>query len=146
MWRQLSFAALSGSSDPVGDYSGLPRGIVGTACEAAAAVMTRSFVVAFNRVASFNIRSDGQVLVLRGDDGVAGLMALHQSLRAAMWKVGLRRSVPPYEPHMTLMYSDQSIVEHAVEAISWTVKEFVLVHSLHGKSRYVALGRWQLCG
>jgi RNA 2',3'-cyclic 3'-phosphodiesterase len=130
----------------VGDYSGLPRDIVATAYEAAATVVMPSFVVAFDRVASFNVRSDGQALVLRGSDGVAGLMVLHTCLGAAMRRAGLRRSVPHYEPHMTLMYGDQCIVEHAVEAIDWTVKEFVLVHSLHGQTRYVLLGRWPLRG
>ncbi len=130
----------------VGDYSGLPRDIVATACEAAATLVMPSFVVAFDRMASFNVRSDGQALVLRGGDGVAGLMVLHQCLGAAMRKAGLRRSVPRYEPHMTLMYGDQCIVEHAVEAVGWTVKEFVLVHSLHGQTRYVLLGRWSLRG
>jgi 2'-5' RNA ligase len=124
----------------VGDYSVLPRDIVATAREASATVVMPSFGVAFDHVTSFNIRSDGQALVPRGSDGVAGLMVLHQFLGAAMRKVGLRRSVPHYEPHMTLMYGDQCIVEHTVEAIGWTVRAFVLVHSLHGQTRYVALG------
>jgi 2'-5' RNA ligase len=34
----------------------------------------------------------------------------------------------------------------AVEPIRWTVREFVLVHSLLGQTRHVPLARWSLGG
>ena len=131
----------------VGDYAGLPRGVVAASCEAAATVAMPSFDVAFDRTVSFNGRSGSQPFVLRGGDGVAGLMVLHQRLGEALQKVGLWRWVKlQYEPHVTLLYDDRCIAEHAVGAVGWTVREFVLVHSLHGQNRYVSLGRWPLCG
>jgi RNA 2',3'-cyclic 3'-phosphodiesterase len=50
---------------------------------------------------------------------------------------------PQYEPHVTLLYDDRCVAEQAVDTVRWTVREFVLVHSLHGQGRYVFLGRWK---
>jgi 2'-5' RNA ligase len=129
----------------IGDYAGRPRGIIAAGCEAASAVVMPSFEVAFDRVVSFGGRSGNQPFVLRGGDGVMGLLALHRHLGAALQKVGLWRWVKPqYEPHVTLLYDDRCVAEQAVDTVRWTVREFVLVHSLHGQGRYVFLGRWKL--
>jgi 2'-5' RNA ligase len=105
------------------------------------------FDVAFDRTVSFSGRSGNQPFVLRGGDGVAGLMVLRERLGGALQKVGLWRWVKPqYEPHVTLLYDDRCVAEQAVDAVSWRVREFVLVHSLRGQRRYAALGRWPLCG
>jgi 2'-5' RNA ligase len=45
---------------------------------------------------------------------------------------------------VTLLYDERGIAEHAIEPVSWTVREFVLVHSLRGQSKYIPLGRWPL--
>ena len=129
----------------IGDYAGRPRGIVAAGCEAGAAVEMSSFDLAFDRVVSFGGRSGNRPFVLRGGDGVAGLLALHRHLGAALQKVGLWRWVKPqYEPHVTLLYDDRYVAEQAVDPVRWTVREFVLVHSLHGQGRYDFLGRWKL--
>lgn len=47
-------------------------------------------------------------------------------------------------PHVTLLYDDRHVAEHAVDTIRWTVQEFVLVHSLVGQTLYIPLGRWPL--
>ena len=73
------------------------------------------------------------------------LTALCRSLAAAMTTAGLgRRMASRYTPHMTLLYGDGELAEQAVETIAWTVREFVLVHSVDSKSPYVPLGRWPL--
>jgi 2'-5' RNA ligase len=64
----------------LGDYEGLPRGIVAAAGEAAATVMMPRFDVAFNRAMSFSGRPGNLPFVLFGDDGAAGLRLLHQRL------------------------------------------------------------------
>ena len=131
----------------LGDYEGVPPGIVAAANEAAATVVMPRFDVAFNRAMSFSGRPANLPFVLCGDDGVAGLMVLHQRLGTAMRNAGLWRwAKPHYAPHMTLLYDAGCVVEHAVETVRWTVREFVLVHSLHGRSQYVPLGRWPLRG
>jgi 2'-5' RNA ligase len=145
--RPIAAERLHVSLRSVGEYAGLPRGIVAAAREAAGRVTMPAFGVAFDRAASFGGRSGSRPLVLRGGDGVAGLMVLHQRLGMALAQVGLRcRANPQYEPHVTLLYGDRCIVEQATESVGWTVREFVLVHSLHGQTRYVQLGRWPLQG
>jgi 2'-5' RNA ligase len=49
-----------------------------------------------------------------------------------------------FTPHVTLLYDDRMVPEQAVEPISWRVREFVLTHSLLGKTQHVELGRWPL--
>ncbi len=38
------------------------------------------------------------------------------------------------------------IRERSIDPVSWTVRDFVLIHSLIGKSVYKERGRWQLIG
>ena len=132
----------------LGDYAGVPRDVVAMADKAATAVTTMApFEVAFDRVASFSSAPRNRPFVLRGGDGVAALMEFQQALGMAMKKAGLGRwAKPGYTPHVTLLYDDRSVAEQAVETISWTAREFVLVHSLLGQTRHVALARWPLRG
>ena len=99
----------------------------------------------FNRVESFSGRDGHYPLVLRGDDGVVGLEILYRSLGTAMLLVGLKARLD-FTPHLTLLYSDYCIKEHFVQPVSWTVREFSLILSLRGKTKYIPLGRWKLGG
>jgi 2'-5' RNA ligase len=64
-----------------------------------------------------------------------------------MQKLGLWRLIEPQcEPHVTLLYDNRCVAEETVDTVPWTVREFVLVHSLHGQGRYVLLERWELLG
>jgi RNA 2',3'-cyclic 3'-phosphodiesterase len=110
---------------------------------AAATVRTSPFAVMFNRIESFSSRNGRYPLVLRGDDGVVGLEMFHRSLGMAMRFMGLKARLH-CTPHLTLSYGDRRIKEHFVEPVSWTVREFWLILSLHGISKYVPLGRWKL--
>jgi 2'-5' RNA ligase len=51
-----------------------------------------------------------------------------------------------FTPHLTLSYDNCRIKERFVQPISWTVREFKLVLSLVGETKYDFLGRWQLRG
>jgi 2'-5' RNA ligase len=131
----------------LGDYEGIPPGIVAAAHEAAATVAMPRFDIAFNRAMSFSGKVGNLPFVLCGDDGGAGLMMLHQRLGTAIRNAGLWRWVKPhYTPHMTLLYDADRVIGRAVETVRWTAREFVLVHSLHGRNRYVVLARWPLSG
>jgi 2'-5' RNA ligase len=130
-----------------GAFDGLPQNIVAAAQEAAANVDVPPFQVAFNYVASFSRGRHLRPLVLRGDDGLVGLMRLHETLRVALVKAGLGRwTTPHYTPHVTLLYDRRSVAEQSVAPIEWTVREFVLVHSLVGKTQHIPLARWPLRG
>lgn len=135
----------------LGDYAGgLPQPVVDAACEAAAALSMPRPEVAFGRAASFMRKTRNRPFVLRDGpgeaDGAAVLRAMQQALGAAMAaaRLGRRPASAPGVPHMTLLYDDRCIAEHAVEPVGWTAHEFVLVHSLLGHSRYVPLARWPL--
>jgi RNA 2',3'-cyclic 3'-phosphodiesterase len=132
---------------PLGDHAGLPPRIVAAAQEAAANVSESAFEVAFDRVASFRTGARNRPLVLVGGEGVVGLMAFQQAVGLAMKRAGLGRWVrSPFTPHMTLLYDDRVVGEQIVEPVSWRVQEFVLVHSLLGRTQHIPLGRWPLRG
>ena len=124
----------------IGDYDGLPRSIVHKAMEAGAAVRATSFDVAFDRMKSF---SSSNALVLCGGDGVDGLKMFHQSLGMEMQKSGLCVR-PSFTPHITLLYNGGHLDEQPINSVRWTVREFVLVHSLIGSTKHNVCGRWQL--
>jgi len=83
-------------------------------------------------------------LALQGDDGVFGLLVLQHRLGRVMENAGLGRANPHYTPHMTLLYGDRFVADEPVKPIRWAVHEFVLVHSLLGRSRYNVLARFPL--
>lgn len=103
------------------------------------------FDVAFDRLESFRAKPGHVPLVLRGDDGLVGVMLLRRNLGEAMEKVGRGPYVQSrFTPHVTLLYGDRPIAEQRVETIGWKVQEFVLVRSLHGEGKHIELGRWPL--
>lgn len=124
----------------LGGYAELPPDIVKTAREAGDAVVARAFDVVFDHAMSFP--SSG-TFVLCGGAGAAQLAAFRQSVGLAMGNAGLlvKRS---FTPHMTVLYDRHPIAEHAIEPITWTAKEFVLINSHVGKGVHEVLGRWSL--
>ena len=135
----------------LGDYFHLPQDVVARAKEAASSIAMRSFELGFDCVANFSGRRVGperprsHPLVLRANEGVAEATALRQALISTIGK----GDFPPktrtiYTPHLTLLYDERRTPEHLVETIRWTVREFVLVHSLIGQARHVLLERWPL--
>jgi 2'-5' RNA ligase len=129
----------------LGDYAGLPPGVVDMAGKAAAAVKSLPFSVTFDRAASFSSSPRNRPFVLRGDTGLTDLMVFQRALGIEMTKAGLGRwAKPAYTPHVTLLYDDRAVAEQVVEPITWTAGEFVLVRSLIGQTLHVPLARWPL--
>jgi RNA 2',3'-cyclic 3'-phosphodiesterase len=129
------------SLQDLGEYEGMPESVIAKASDAAAIVRMMPFAVMFDRVASFSGRAGNHPLVLRGDDGVVGLTMLYRSLGLAMQTMGLKARLD-FTPHITLLYDGQRIDEQPIEPIFWTVREFVLVRSLIGRTKHILLGRW----
>ena len=142
--RLLAIGRLHVTLGHLGDYLGLPQDIVAAAMATAASVRMAPFDVAFDRAASFRGRPRNRPFVLLGDDGVAALTAFQQTLGTALEKAGLGRANSRYTPHVTLLYDNRFVPVRAIEPIGWTVREFVLVHSLLGRTRHVPLARWPL--
>jgi RNA 2',3'-cyclic 3'-phosphodiesterase len=126
----------------LGSYDGLPKSVVAKAIEAGAAVMSRPFEVAFDRVTSF---AGSDALVLCGGDGVDGIVMFHHALCVAMRKSGLSAG-SQFTPHITLLYGGRRVKEQFIEPIRWTVRDFVLVHSWRGRTMHIPLERWRLGG
>ena len=139
------------SLNGLGGHRELPRGLIDSAIEAggtiAARPFVRPFVVSFNRLGSWG-RGDGpRALVLRGDDGMAGVYALHGAIHRALGEAGAVRPRPrDFEPHLTLLRDRIAAPEEFIEPVSWRVQEFVLLDSIHGEGRHEVLGRWALAG
>jgi len=129
----------------LGDWVGLPRDVVDAVTAAAVQTRAAPFEVAFDLVASFDGRRDKLPFVLRADGGNAALHAFHAELGAQLREAGMGPSAATgFEPHLTLAYDARKVVAEAVTPIRWRVDEFVLVHSLLGKTRHIRLGRWPL--
>lgn len=128
---------------PVGISALLPREAFSVLGQAAALVDQAAFKVIFDHVVSFK-NGDNCALVLRCSDGVSTLKDLRKSLHAALAGVGFR-APSSFTPHVTLAYCRGSISETAlVDPVVLTVREFVLVQSLHGKGVHIPLARWPL--
>jgi 2'-5' RNA ligase len=126
----------------LGAYAGLPPPLVGGAFDAAAAIAAAPFEVTFDRAVSF--LGEPRPLVLCSEDDVPELIAFQRGLGDAIQKRGLTRAKPQYTPHVTMLYDEYAIEDHAIEPVRWTVRDFVLVHSLHGQGQHNILGRWSL--
>lgn len=127
----------------LGGYEdGVPEDVVAAAKAAAAAVSMPRFDVVFDRLLHFPA---SRAVVLRSGTPSAPLAALAQTLSQAVQQAGLRTK-PGGTAHMTLMYDERGVPERGIEPVCWTATEFVLVHSLVGKTEHVAVGRWSLQG
>ncbi|HWB48482.1 MAG TPA: 2'-5' RNA ligase family protein [Stellaceae bacterium] len=130
-----------------GFYGQIPPKTLEALAAAAGTVAMRRFRVGFDWVASFRRRGE-RPLVLRGDDGVTGLVWLRDRLVAAATGVpgGVPATRSSFTPHLTLLYDAREVREEPVEEIGWPVTEFVLIRSLFGQARHVVLRRWPLRG
>ena len=144
--RPLADRRLHVSLYNIGDYVRLTSEAAAAIGAAMATITMPPFLVAFNQAKSFN-GGHKQPIVLVGEDGVAGLILFQRELVAALGKTGIGRCKPrPYNPHVTLLYDERRIPDQPVEAISWVVREVVLVCSLQGQGRHIPLARWPLRG
>jgi len=147
--KQLATDRFHVSLYSLGTYPGVPEIVVRAARKAAAALATSMppFKIKFNRAGSFATSSDNRPFVLRDSGDNAALVKFHRRLGTELGKCGF-----PYNhnsrftPHITLLYTKQSAAEESIDVLSWMVNEFVLVHSLLGKTRHIPLARWMLHG
>ncbi len=127
----------------LGDWAALPEEIVKLANEAAALVTAKPFEVAFPRAESFRNSTGVFPFVLTGD--AREWKTLHASLCTGLKKIGLGGATQgEFKPHVTLVYDKVRVKPLKIEPVSWTVREFVLVHSALGKTVHNHLGRWPL--
>lgn len=129
----------------LGDFAGLPAGLVDDACRAAASLDEPAFDVRLERVGSFVGRPSRLPLVALGDDGVQAVKRFQARLDHALRRYGvLRGGSGNFVPHLTLLYDDRRVPQQPIEPLQWRATDFALVRSLLGQTRYELLGRWPL--
>jgi RNA 2',3'-cyclic 3'-phosphodiesterase len=133
----------------LGNFAGgLPQELVDAAIKAAASIRMEPFSVEFDHTLTFAKKPRPGPRVLGGTEGLVGLYTLHDVLVGALQNTGLNLAALPnasdFTPHVTLAYGMPWIDERPIEAASWNVREFVLMHSLLGRTRHIALERWPL--
>lgn len=127
----------------LGDWAALPEEIVNLASSAASQVRVPQFAVTFARAESFRNRTGVFPFVLTG--GAREWAALHEALAARLKDAGLGGAARgEFKPHVTLTYDEVRVKPTAIDPISWTVRDFVLIHSQLGKTTHGYLGRWPL--
>lgn len=120
------------------------KGDVEAAIRAAKRVRVAPFSVAFTRVRSFR-NKERHPLVLCCEEGSGNIVALREELRLESARSGLWRGPRKFNPHLTLLRDKRLVPDQRLDKpICWTVEEFVLVHSLIGRSRHIDLGNWPL--
>lgn len=111
------------------------------------AIKFAPFRVLFDRAASFARKDNNRPYVLLGEDGVIDVMMLHRDLVGAALKFSDReRAFPRTKIHLTMLYDDRQLEAQAIEPISSTAHEFVLIESWRGQARHIERGKWSLAG
>ncbi|WP_315832286.1 2'-5' RNA ligase family protein [Bradyrhizobium prioriisuperbiae] len=133
------------SLNPIGHRWMLDDRLIDIARQAASTVEMSCFDLVFDRVMSFKTRQP-YPLVLRCGSGSASVIALYRAIGEAMAGSELRVRAPlSFTPHVTLLYGSKLVPATALdEPVMVRVRDFTLVHSLHGQSLYKELGRWPL--
>jgi len=127
----------------LGDWAALPDEIVKLAKEAALQVKATPFEAVFARAESFRNSTGVFPFVLTSE--IVPWKVFHDTLGAALQKAGLGGATKgEFKPHMTLTYDKLRLKPMVIPPISWTVRDFVLVHSQLGKTAHTHLGRWTL--
>jgi len=131
------------SLNGLGAYGARPDEVIARASEAVSRVRVRPFRLALNQVVSW--KGSPRPLVLLGDEGVFGAYALHAAIHRALAEAGLaRRREPGFTPHLTLLRDLHETKPEFVVPVTWMVRDFRLVDSLHGQGRHVPEGTWPL--
>ncbi|MDR5854361.1 RNA 2',3'-cyclic phosphodiesterase [Caballeronia sp. LZ062] len=128
----------------LGAFAGVPADTPAAALAAASSVHMPSFDVTLDRVETFATRRPKRPLVIAGEPDDA-FSAFVDRLDKALQSAGIFvKSHPRFIPHVTLLYDEHRVSRHAVEPITWTVREFALVRSLLGRSEHQVIERWPL--
>jgi RNA 2',3'-cyclic 3'-phosphodiesterase len=117
--------------------------MVGRAKAAATRVRARPFSVRFEWTQSFRHGGSRHPFVLSGGDGLAPLRAFQRQLADTLYQTGIDVEFDA-TPHVTLVWADACVEEAPIAPLEWTVRDFTLIASLQGQSRYISLASWRL--
>lgn len=117
---------------------------IGQAKKAAASLEERSFTVFLNHAMGFHVQNKSALVLCGDEDGMKGVREFRNALNEALTRHGLRTGADRFTPHVTVLYSAKPIDREPIDMLSWTVREFSLIRSLWGETRYNHLGSWSL--
>jgi 2'-5' RNA ligase len=131
------------SLHPVGTYIGeVPAEQIQFAKRIGEALSAQVFDIVFDRAMSFKGRKSPYVLRVR--EGLENIKGFWRELGINIANAGGNSKEVTFTPHMTLSYHGRMVTEHHIAPIAMQVRDFVLINSHYGKSRYDVLARWQL--
>lgn len=108
-------------------------------------VRCQPFDVGFDHAVSFSQGARKRPLVLAHSEGLPALGWLQATLRRAMMAGGLPAN-GQFNPHLTMLYDEQIVLETGIPPLRWNAREFVLIRSVNGEARHRHLARWPLGG
>lgn len=110
-----------------------------------ARISVAPFDVGFDHAVSFGQTARKRPLVLARSEAMPALERLQARLRQAMASCDMPTK-RQFNPHLTLLYDESLLPAIDVPVLRWTVRDFVLIRSVHGESRHEQLARWPLRG
>lgn len=132
---------------PMGKPERLRQPLESALLAAAGEVRAKGFVATLDSAMRFSAK-DGQFpFVLCADTATTeSALQLRKAIAAAQARVGLQVSgVSSFLPHVTLLRGHAvDTIEESIAPIHWHVREFVLIRSFFGQSKYEVIGRWPL--
>jgi 2'-5' RNA ligase len=129
----------------IGDYPHLKDRHVFAAMLAARMVSFEPFPITLDRFEAFPSRKPANYPCVLCGNGTGAIFDLHRLLALAMLKNGMRAGFE-FVPHVTLFYAPFTLPPRMIEPVTFTVREFCLIHSIVGETRYEQLGTWPLRG
>lgn len=128
----------------VGNFKRIRDGIVYAATLAARSIVMPAFEVTLHSIQSFAgaPKRNRPLVCLAHSDA---LPSLNEALGTAIRWQGFRAS-SDFTPHVTMSYGSKPVSVQKIEPIRFIARDFVLIHSEVGLSRYHVRGRWPLRG
>lgn len=127
----------------VGEFLRFHKEAAREACRAVEMVAATQFQMCFDRAMTFSGRVDHRPTVLLGSN--SALLELRRSIGKALVRGGIRIGMS-FNPHVTLFYGPKAVPTQSIERIPFSVREFSLIWSELGRTRYHVLGSWPLKG
>ena len=117
---------------------------IDAARKVAGSLVAEPFEMILDRIRTYPNGQERLPLVAFADNGVPRAGLFRHALIADLRRGGfmIHRKLPKL--HMTLLYDRRTVAEEPIDPIRWIVRDFALVHSIHGEGRHVLLGQWPL--
>lgn len=131
----VTLRGIAAPDGPFGQSVAMARRVVG-------AIRKTSFAVMFNQAASFGAAPNYAFSLTTWADLLAA-NSLSNTLLDDLRHAGLKVDGSSFQPHVTVFYDKVRRTPIDMPAVSWHVREFVLIESIDNR-KYVILDSWPL--